>query len=93
MRPAYPTRSVTVTFALAMENEGRVLSFAARASERGLVLEPWVRKQQVAEHFGVSERTLERWRAEGMPCRRLSSTLIRYRLSECEEWLSARPAG
>lgn len=50
--------------------------------------EPWRNTRQVAEHFGVSLRTVDRWISAGLPCwrpRRLGRTLLR--LSVCEAWL------
>lgn len=54
--------------------------------------EPWVRIGSVAEHFGVSKRTVARWAARGMrqaAGRRLSSRMVGYRLSAVEAWLHA----
>lgn len=49
--------------------------------------EPWLTKRQVAAHFGVSERTVERWTVDGMPCLRPGTgRLVRYLASECESW-------
>jgi excisionase family DNA binding protein len=50
--------------------------------------EPWWPKKRLAEYFGVSERTIERWTAEGMPCLRGPRT-VRYRPSAVEAWLEA----
>jgi phage terminase Nu1 subunit (DNA packaging protein) len=66
-------------------DRGRVLPFPGRPDR-----EPWVTKQQLARHFDVSPKTVERWTADGMPCLRPAGRrTIRYRISECENWLAA----
>jgi DNA-binding transcriptional MerR regulator len=47
--------------------------------------EPWLDERAVASHYGVSTRTIRRWRASGMPSRAFGG-VRRYRLSECEQW-------
>jgi hypothetical protein len=64
-----------------MSEGGRVLRFPSPGDH-----EPWVTKEQVARHFGVSLKTVERWTSEGMPCLRASSRTVRYRIRACEEW-------
>lgn len=45
----------------------------------------------VADHFGVSERTVRRWlKGTDIPHRRVGST-IRFNLAEVDEWSSTRP--
>jgi hypothetical protein len=51
--------------------------------------EPWLGESAVARHYGVSPRTIRRWRAKGMPSR-LFGGVRRYRLSECEGWHELR---
>lgn len=48
--------------------------------------EPYVDEAALARHFGVGERTVRRWRKEGMPSRKLAGSR-RYRVTECEAWL------
>ncbi len=48
--------------------------------------EPWLPRKRLADHFEVSERTIQRWQAEGMPCIGRGHT-IRYRASAVEAWL------
>jgi excisionase family DNA binding protein len=48
--------------------------------------EPWWPKKKLAEYLDVSERTIERWTADGMPCLRSRRT-VRYRPSDVEAWL------
>jgi excisionase family DNA binding protein len=48
--------------------------------------EPWWPKKRLAEYLDVSERTIERWTAEGMPCLRGRRT-VRYRPADVEAWL------
>ncbi len=61
--------------------DGQVLRFPSRA-------ERWVTKRELAEHLGVSEKTIERWARAGMP--RLAPAgkhTVRFRISACEQWL------
>jgi phage terminase Nu1 subunit (DNA packaging protein) len=59
---------------------GRLIAFPASGRE------PWVTKRQVAGHFHVSEKTVERWVAAGMPCLRGRGRTVRFRVAECESW-------
>jgi excisionase family DNA binding protein len=62
------------------DNRWRVISFPQRPGR-----EPWWSKKALAEYLDISERTIERWTAEGMPCLRIHRT-VRYRVSEVEAW-------
>lgn len=74
-----------------MDGQAKVVSLApAREARGGFTGEGWVRKPQVAEHFSVSVRTVERWVEDGMPKWPLSHTLHLYQLSRCEAWLMSR---
>jgi excisionase family DNA binding protein len=53
--------------------------------------EPWLTKQQIAEHVGFSVRWVELRVAEGMPCRRMGGRL-RFQRSSVETWLEQRRA-
>jgi hypothetical protein len=53
--------------------------------------EPFLSKQQLAEHFAFSVRWVEYRVAEGMPHVRLGGRL-RFRTGECEAWLLEREA-
>jgi predicted site-specific integrase-resolvase len=44
----------------------------------------------VADHIGVDVHTVRRWRYSGMPAVVYNRKLIRYYLSEVEEWLRTR---
>lgn len=71
-----------------MSVEGaRIIPFPARERE-GVTWEPWVGERVVAQHFGVSDRTVRRWMAAGMPSRLVGASR-RYRLSECDRWHDA----
>jgi Helix-turn-helix domain len=70
----------------ASEDEHRVIRFPQRPGR-----EPWWPKKRLAEHLDVSERTMERWTAEGMPCLRSPRT-VRYRPSDVEAWLAGAQA-
>lgn len=62
---------------------------ARRARQARDGLEPWMTKQQIAEHLGFSTRWVEIRMREGLP----SSTMggrRRYLASEVEAWLRTR---
>lgn len=63
-----------------------VIAFPQRSNN-----EPWWPKKRLAQYLDVSERTIERWTAEGMPCLRSRRT-IRYRPSDVEAWLARADA-
>ena len=63
---------------------GRVLQFPGGAGR-----EQWVTKLRLAQHFGVSLKTVERWTSGGMPCLRTKRT-VRYQISACERWHGVR---
>jgi phage terminase Nu1 subunit (DNA packaging protein) len=66
-----------------------VVDLAAHRAAQGAP-EGWCRKPDVARHFGVSVRTVERWPAAGMPSRKASRSLVLFRPSECETWVAAQ---
>ncbi|MHB8243267.1 MAG: hypothetical protein ACYDHN_14915 [Solirubrobacteraceae bacterium] len=51
--------------------------------------EPWVTKQQLADHLLVTRRWVELQQHAGLPYLRMCG-LNRYRLSEVEAWLRER---
>ncbi len=59
----------------------RVIPFRPRGAG-----EPWLSRKRLAEHFEVSERTIQRWQADGMPYIGRGHT-VRYRASAVETWL------
>jgi hypothetical protein len=65
-----------------------VLSLSARTAGRG-PWEPWLSERVLAGQFGVSTRTVRRWRVAGMPSR-VFGGVRRYRLSQCERWHTSR---
>jgi|tagenome__1003787_1003787.scaffolds.fasta_scaffold13258677_1 hypothetical protein len=67
---------------------GVVLAMPARPENRE-PWEPWLDGRALARHYGVSTRTVRRWRAVGMPSRSFGG-VRRYRLSDCERWHEAR---
>lgn len=69
---------------------GEVVQMRVARGRRQGEGEPWSRKAQVAEHFAVSTRTIERWVKLGMPSRPYGVVL--FQLSKCEDWL-AQQAG
>lgn len=66
----------------------QVLAFPARTVEGGGLWEPWLDEQTVARHFGVSPRTVRRWRTQGLPSQKWRG-VRRFRLSQCEAWLNS----
>ena len=48
--------------------------------------------KQMAEHFGVAEITIHRWKEQGMPHRRIgvAGRTIRFTLQEVNEWMDQR---
>ncbi len=74
-----------------MTEEGaEVIAFPARR-RGGELWEPWVSEAVIARHYDVSERTVRRWRAQGMPSRMLGGWR-RFRLSQVESWHAERSA-
>lgn len=51
--------------------------------------EPWVTKQQLANHLAYSTRWVEKQIVAGMPYAHVGSRK-RFRISECERWLAER---
>lgn len=53
--------------------------------------EYYVNKRAVAAHFGVSPRTVERWKEQGCPHIVLGSSdrLVRYKIDEIDGWHKA----
>lgn len=51
--------------------------------------EPWVTKQQLADHLLVTRRWVELQQHAGLPYLRMGG-LNRYRISEVESWLRER---
>lgn len=68
---------------------GQLVDLADHRARRGAP-EPWCRKADVARHFSVSGRTIERWQAAGMPYRKVSRALVLFRISEAERWTAER---
>ena len=55
--------------------------------------ESWVSKQEIADHYGVVPRTIDRWREDGMPCSKMyANSPVRFRISECDRWFEGRAA-
>ncbi|RMF10770.1 MAG: DNA-binding protein [Alphaproteobacteria bacterium] len=58
-----------------------------------IVVQEYLTPEQAARLLGMPIRTLENYRvrdAGGPPFHRISSRLIRYRVSELHEWMEAR---
>ena len=78
-----------------MSELAQVFDFAsARAKRQQQRNEPWVSKARVAEHLGVSTRTVTRWMYPKEPGRKAlpfdpgpwAGAHPRFRLSEVEAW-------
>lgn len=54
--------------------------------------EPYVTRRQLAVLLHVSERTIAKWCAEGMPFELLGQRLHRYHLRDIRPWLERRRA-
>lgn len=67
---------------------GQVLTFPARWVD-GDPWEPYVDERTIARYFGVSERTIRRWRSQGMPGD-LKGGARRYKIGLCEQWHERR---
>ena len=50
-------------------------------------------QQQLAQIFGVSDRTIRQWQNEGLPVELQAHGGNRYRLSDCIEWVVRRRFG
>ena len=50
-------------------------------------------QQQLAQTFGVSDRTIRQWQNEGLPVELQAHGGNRYRLSDCIEWVVRRRFG
>lgn len=61
-----------------------VIPFPQRQVD-GETWEPWIDEHALARHYGVSTRTVRRWRADGLPSRLIGSCR-RYRISDAEAW-------
>lgn len=48
--------------------------------------EPWCSKREIAAHFKVVPRTIDRWVADGMPYLPKPGGKL-FRRRECERWL------
>lgn len=74
-----------------MGSQATVVSLDAHRAARGAP-EAWVRKAQVAEHLGVSTRTVERLMegANPLPHKRVSRGLVLFRIGEVERWMEER---
>lgn len=64
---------------------GHVIKFPQRGWE------PWVTKQQLANHLGYTTRWVEYRITEGLPFEQFCSRK-RFRITEVEQWLRERSA-
>jgi excisionase family DNA binding protein len=55
-------------------------------------IEPWMTKQQLANHLGMSIRWVEMRVRDGMPMMRFGSR-PRFRASQVEDWISKQAKG
>jgi hypothetical protein len=67
---------------------GQLIAFPQRRRD-GEQWEGWVDETIVARHFGVSSRTVRRWRTHGCPSM-LIGGLRKYRIGALEAWHAER---
>lgn len=72
------------------ESQENVIDFMAHRRRKGRLNEPWIDKHQIAQHFGVSPRTIYRWVRSGCPVHPLRGGALRFVLSEVVEWHDQR---
>lgn len=66
---------------------GELVDLAAERERRGAGAVGLVTKVEVAAHFRVSPRTVERWMRRGMPFHKpFEGGLVRFSLRACDEW-------
>ena len=73
-----------------MEGVGKIGAF--EAPERGSgprLFDNWIKKQQLAEHLGVSISFINKVMTQGLPCRHIGRA-VRFRISDVETWLTRR---
>jgi len=70
---------------------GEVVDLSAERAKRQP--EPWLSKREIAEHLGVSIRTVQRYMAAGMPFHRAYPTSpVRMKVSEVDSWMREQAA-
>ena len=72
------------------QQQGVVIDFAAAKRRREQSTEPWVKKEDVAEHFSVSTRTVYRWVEAGCPIKRLRGGTLRFQIGPLSDWLDGQ---
>jgi hypothetical protein len=65
-----------------------VVSIAERAAELVAARPRFLSKTALAEHYGVSERTIRTWRERGLPGIRCGREVM-YPVDECDRWIEA----
>jgi excisionase family DNA binding protein len=70
---------------------GELLDLSAERAKR--LPEPWKSKREIAEHLGVSIRTVQRWMNEGLPFSKVFERgPAKFRRTEVDQWLKGRAA-
>lgn len=72
------------------EQGARIFDFGDAKRRKEQSTEPWVRKEQVAEFFDTSTRTVYRWVKKGCPVKRLPGGTLRFQLGPMKDWLDSR---
>lgn len=57
-----------------------------------IVRDGYLTRAELASYLHVSERTIARWQAEGLPAEVWGRRLIRYQLGTVRSWLDERKA-
>lgn len=71
--------------------EGNVVRLDEVRARRG-AQPPMLRKADIAQYFGVTERTITRWMDRGLPFhKRFEGGAVRFRLVECVAWFERTP--
>ncbi|PIH57517.1 AlpA family transcriptional regulator [Paenibacillus sp. LK1] len=52
-------------------------------------MESLVSSNVVCDMYGISKRTLCRWKHEGLPSVKLSYNMVRYQLAEVAKWIES----
>jgi excisionase family DNA binding protein len=71
---------------------GSVYNDSTNAVHAAYELEPWMTKQQLADHLSMSVRWIEMCVREGMPMMRFGNR-PRFRASKVENWISKQAKG
>ena len=75
-----------------MDTTNSVYSNSTNAASAVYELEPWMTKQQLANHLSMSVRWIEMRVSEGMPVMHFGNR-ARFKVSQVENWISKQAKG